>query len=156
MATLLLTISPWHIYYSRYVSDHLIAATFVIFAVVCFLKMIKKGSWYWSVLSAFFFILSMYTYYAERLFIPLFLISLFIIKINDLKTRYKQIILFIATSFIVGFSLLYSIFFGPDIARAQMTWVGNDVEFVRNIAVKPLENVPFLGSDTILPFQFAA
>src|SRR3989338_10048432 len=43
VGVLLLTFSPWHIYYSRYVSDHLIAATLVILGVLCFLRMLNKG-----------------------------------------------------------------------------------------------------------------
>src|SRR3990167_8937239 len=106
IATSLLTISPWHIYYSRYVSDHLIAMFLVILGDICFLRMIRKGRWFWSVASSIF--------------------------------------------------LIFSTFFGPDRARAQMTWVGNDVEFVRNVAVKPLQNIPAIGSENFLLFYFVA
>lgn len=155
-AVLLLTISPWHIYYSRYVSDHSIAATLVVLGVLSFLRMLKTGRWFWSIGSAIFLILSMYTYYAERLFIPLFFLALFILKKRDLVERLKQIKLFVAICAVLLFPLIFSTFFGPDRARAQMTWIGNDVEFVRNVAVKPLKNISFLTSDNLLLVFFGA
>ncbi|MDO8657659.1 MAG: glycosyltransferase family 39 protein, partial [Candidatus Levybacteria bacterium] len=63
VASSLLTISPWHIYYSRYVSDHLIAGFLVVLGALCLLKMLKSGRWLWSIGSAVFFTLSIYTYY---------------------------------------------------------------------------------------------
>lgn len=153
-ATTLLTISPWHIYYSRYVSDHLMAASFVIIGVLCFLKMLKTGKFFWSIGSAVFFVLSMYTYYAERLFVPLFVLALLLLNRKDLKKRLKQLAVFIFICVLISFPLILSVIYGPDRARAQLTWFGNDVEFVRNVAVKPLENIPVLDSDTLLLFYF--
>jgi len=156
IATSLLTISPWHIYYSRYVSDHLIAMFLVILGVICFLRMIRKGRWFWSVASSIFLSLSLYTYYAERLFVPLLILSVFVLNIGVLKKQIKHTILFILICLIVCAPLIFSTFFGPDRARAQMTWVGNDVEFVRNVAVKPLQNIPAIGSENFLLFYFVA
>lgn len=156
VATLFLTISPWHIYYSRYVSDHLMAATLVVLGVLCFLRMLKKGGYFLSIASAIFFILSMYTYYAERLFIPLLILLLFFLKRTDLRIRAKQLVLFMIISAMIASPLIFSILFGADRARAQMTWFGNDVEFVRNVAVKPLKNIPFLTSDNLLLVVFGA
>lgn len=155
IATLLLTISPWHIYFSRYVSDHLVAAFLVVLGTICFLRIFKSGRWFWSIGSAVFFVLSMYTYYAERLFIPLIILLLLTLKRIELKTRFKQLSLFALVCGVIVMPLIFSTFFGPDRARAQMTWVGNDVEFIRKVAVKPLENVPLLSSEKLLLFQFA-
>lgn len=154
VATLFLTISPWHIYYSRYVSDHLIAAFLVVSGVLCLFKMLKSDKWFWSLGSSVFLILSMYTYYAERLFVPLLILLTFYLKRQDLQKRFKQIIIFIISCVIIVSPLIFSTFFGSDRARAQMTWIGNDVEFVRNVAMKPLEKIPVLGSDNLLLFFF--
>lgn len=156
VATLFLTISPWHIYYSRYVSDHLIAGFLVVLGSLCLLKMLKTGRWFWSIGSAIFFTLSMYTYYAERLFVPLLILALLILRKGDLNVRLKHFFLFFVISMVIASPLIFSTFFGSDRARAQMTWFGNDVEFVRNVAMKPLEAVPFLGSDKMLLFFFGA
>jgi len=88
LGTTLVTISPWHIYFSRYVSDHLMAGVFVALGLYLFLKMLD-GEWWWSILSAFAFVLSVYTYYPERLFVPLFLLALTLLerKVINLKRR---------------------------------------------------------------------
>lgn len=156
VATLFLTISPWHIYYSRYVSDHLMAATLVVLGVLCFLRMLKKGGYFLSIASAIFFILSMYTYYAERLFTPLLILLLLFLKRTDLRIRAKQLVLFMTIAATVASPLIFSILFGQDRSRAQMTWIGNDVEFVRNVAVKPLKDIPILASDNLLLVFFGA
>lgn len=156
VGTLLLSISPWHIYYSRYVSDHLIAATLVMIGVLCFLKIFKSNKILWPILSAISLILSMYTYYAERLFVPLFVLSLFVIKKKDLKKNFKKILVLIITCFIICIPLIISVFFGPDISRAKMTWVGNDVEFVRNVNIESLNKIPILGSEKLLLIYFIA
>ncbi|MDO8658758.1 MAG: hypothetical protein Q7K55_08505, partial [Candidatus Levybacteria bacterium] len=105
---------------------------------------------------AVLFVLSMYTYYAERLFVPLFVLALLFLNRENLGKRLKEILVFIIISIILATPLIFSVFYGPDRARAQMTWLGNDVEYVRNVAVKPLENIPVLGSDSLLLFYFAA
>lgn len=156
IATILLVISPWHIYYSRYVSDHLIAMFLVVLGALCFLRIFKSGRWFWGFGSAIFFVLSMYTYYAERLFVPLVILLLLILKRVDLKIRFKQLLLFVIVSVVIAAPLIFLTFFGPDRARAQMTWVGRDVEFTRNVAVGPKESIPLLGSDNLLLFYFGA
>ena len=98
----------------------------------------------------------MYTYYAERLFVPLFVLSLLIIKREDLKRNSKKILVFIFICFLITIPLIISVFFGPDISRAKMTWVGNDVEFVRKVNIESLNKIPILGSENLLLIYFIA
>lgn len=156
VATSLLTISPWYIYYSRYVSDHLIAAFLVILGTLLFFKMQRNGKWFWALGSAIFLILSMYTYYAERLFVPLLILLFVLTKRENLKQNKKALSIFIISSFILVLPIVFSNIFGPDRARAQMTWIGNDIEFTRNVAVKSLTEIPFFGSQNLLLFNFWA
>ncbi len=71
LTALILAITPWHIHYSRAVMDPIIAHTFLLL-----------GMWGWQktqtrhrILGAIFLIISMYTYNAERVFIPLLLLA---------------------------------------------------------------------------------
>lgn len=150
LATLMLAISPWYIYFSRVVSDQLIAGVFIGVGTLCFLKMLdgKKG---WAFISAFFFVLSIYTYYAERLFVPLFVLSLLIINFRTLLKERNKVIIFISSSFILALPLLYLTFFGPDIARADMVFITKDLDYLRyvlldnsNIRFSTLANIPLL------------
>lgn len=132
LGTLLLAISPWHIYFSRYVSDHLMAGVFVSLGLYLFLKMLD-GEWWWSILSASAFVLSVYTYYPERLFVPLFLLALTLLERKTLIKNRKIFWIFACSCFILASPLLYRTFFGKDIARAGMVFITNDIEFTRNV-----------------------
>ncbi|HAU65294.1 MAG: hypothetical protein UU02_C0037G0003 [Candidatus Woesebacteria bacterium GW2011_GWA1_40_43] len=132
LGTLLLAISPWHIYFSRYVSDHLMAGVFIGVGIIFFLKMLD-GKKIWALLSALFFVLSIYTYYPERLFVPLFLLALFAIKFKELINHKKESVIFIIACIVLAAPLLYSTFFGNDIARANMVFITKDIEFTRNV-----------------------
>lgn len=159
-ATALLTISPWHIYYSRYASESLVATTLTVFGVYCLLKFIK-GKWIWMFVSIIFLSLGMYAYHTERLFIPL-LIPL-ILFLNKGKTKVpRKFIVFLLGSGVLLMPLLFSTFFGPDKIRAQTTLITNDVEFIRNVAVDPIQKIQgmhlqiinFFGNSNFLLFFY--
>lgn len=134
-ATLLLAISPWHIYYSRYISDHLIALAFVVCGMISFLKMIE-GKKFWVIPAAIFLVGSMYTYHAERLFIPIFSLALIVLYFRQINANRKIFLLFVISACILVLPLVYSTIFGPDKARVQMTLIIKDIEFQRNVAFK--------------------
>jgi len=73
IASLLLAISPWHLQLSRAGFEANLGLFFVVFGVWLFWKF-KSFTF-----CAFSFALSMYTYHANRVFVPLFLIAIFLI-----------------------------------------------------------------------------
>jgi len=131
-ATFLLAISPWHIYFSRYLSELMMAGVFIGAGIFFFIKMLE-GKRMWAFVSAFFFVLSTYTYYAERLFVPLFLFVILAINLKTLIKEKHKLFIFVITCFILEIPLLYSTFFGNDIARANMVFITKDIEFTRNV-----------------------
>lgn len=91
IASFLLAISPWHIHFSRG-GWEVNAATFLITAGVwLFLKGLKNSKYY--LLSAFAFLLSLYTYHAARIVVPLLGAGLVFIYCKDLIKNPKSIIL---------------------------------------------------------------
>ena len=130
-STALSAISAWHIYFSRYSYEGLIAITFVCLGMI-FLLRIFENKFHNSFFSAFFFILSMYTYYTERIFVPLIVIVFLFFNLSKLKKHSKSILIFLGFCFIFSIPLLYSTLFGPDSARLKMVFIGNDIEFTRN------------------------
>lgn len=134
IAILLLTISPWHIFFSRFASENLIGCLFVVLGMYFFLKMIEKNSIKFSILSSLFLIGSMYTYFAQRLFIPLFYLPLIYISWKKFKLS-KSLLFFVIVAVILALPLILSTLFGSDNARAKMTFIGNDIEFLRNVAL---------------------
>lgn len=77
VAALLLAISPWHIQFSRVAFEANAAMAFNLFAIVFFLKGLRKP-WFLS-LSAFFFSANLYMYQSEKLFVPLIITAMLII-----------------------------------------------------------------------------
>lgn len=73
LATLLLTISPWHLQFSRIAFESNVSLFFVFTGFWFFLKALKKGVWF--VPSAFFLVLSFYTYHSPRLVVPFVLLG---------------------------------------------------------------------------------
>lgn len=71
-------ISPWHIQFSRATFEAIVALFFVLTGCLLFFVAIEqKGKYLWC--SGLLFILSMYTYHAERAFTPLLVLGLLII-----------------------------------------------------------------------------
>lgn len=186
LGAFLLSISAWHISYSRYAYEPLMASLFALIGIWFFMKIfdldrsspsfkrlstkpeglqenfidilkprklklvaikIFEGGRIWAFLSAFFLILTMYTAFAPRLFIPLFVISVLIFKIRSLKANWDKIVIFVLTSIFLALPLLYaSVFLGAG-TRFSMVFIGNDIEFSRYIKLGPfngLTDLPLL------------
>jgi 4-amino-4-deoxy-L-arabinose transferase-like glycosyltransferase len=102
VSAFLLAISPWHIQLTRASLESSLAMGLVVAGLLFFLKGLSKDKYLY--LSAVFFGLSIYTYNAERVFSPLFLLYLFFIfrtKIFSKKRLKKTIIAGLVFSFFV-------------------------------------------------------
>ncbi len=78
-ASLLLAVNPWHIYISRLGHESNAYLSFSVFGVLFFLKGERNKKWSMLFLSLFFFVVSMASYYAGQVFIPLFLTGIVLI-----------------------------------------------------------------------------
>lgn len=146
-------ISPWHIFYSRYGSDPQMALVIATAGIYFFLKMVESKKIAHALLSSFFLIASMYTYYVERAFIPLITLlmlliyfrkylgeiisNMFNLKITRVLRDIKQndllklLIIFLVFSAVLTIPLIYRSFFGPDLARGNMVFIVKDADFQR-------------------------
>lgn len=102
LTALFLSISPWHLQFSRVAFEANIALTLIIFAVLFFIKGISKGSY--LVLASFFFGFSIYSYHSPRLLVPLFVAGLIIIFFAKLRSKLIYLSVFL---------ILLSIFYLP-------------------------------------------
>lgn len=98
LAAFFLSISPWHIQFSRPAFEASIALTFNIFGAYFFLKGLERKKFF--IWSALIFGLSLLTYQASKLFVPLLILSLLLIfkkeyKLTDLKIPLTVSVLFI-------------------------------------------------------------
>lgn len=149
LATALLTISPWYIYYSRYAaSEFLLSTLLASLGILSFLKMLS-GKIIWGVLSALALVLSMYTYHTERLFVPLFILVFALLYKKTLLSQKRICLTFLMTLFMLVIPLIFTLI-GPGNIRAEETFIARDINFTRNVAVKPLQDLSFFSSEIFL------
>ncbi|HOZ53701.1 MAG TPA: glycosyltransferase family 39 protein, partial [bacterium] len=85
-STIVLSLSPWHIHFSRGAWESCTALSFTIIAIYLFYSYIlnlprqRRGrkTYFYLYLSILFFSLSLYTYHSARLITPLIIIFLFV------------------------------------------------------------------------------
>ncbi len=140
LGSFFLAISAWHVYYSRYAYETIIASLFVLLGVWFLMKM-SSGRTIWGLLSAFFFSLTMYTAFAPRLFVPLFIFVILLSNVHTLKTNRKKIIIFLLTFIALGLPLLYISLFQGAGTRFSMVFLANDIDFKRYILLESVNNI---------------
>lgn len=134
----ILTISPWHIYYSRFASDHLVGVFVLILGMWFFQRMVENGR-AWVFPSAFTLVLSMYTYHSQRLFVPLLVASLLIINFKKTKLQKNNIYFFVLISLVFLLPLIYFSIFGPANTRAGMIFLSLDIDYTRYVILDHLQ-----------------
>lgn len=137
VGTFLASISAWHIYFSRYAYDGLVAITLVCIGTIFLLK-IFQGKIINSFFAAFFLILSMYTYYTERIFVPLLVLAFLALNFSQVRKHFRSVVIFVGLCFLFTLPLLLTTIFGADSARLKMVFIGNDIEYTRNVLVNHL------------------
>ena len=135
IAAILTAISPWHIFYSRFGSDQQMAMVIFGYGILFFLKMLGKRQVHFAISSATLVTLSMYTYYIERILVPLMVLLLCLLNFGAVRKNMKLFAIFISICILVVSPLFIRTFFGPDLARGGMVFIAKDVDFTRNINV---------------------
>ncbi len=131
-ATFLMAISPWHIHFSRAAYEAVVALFFLIFGGWLFFKSLEeKGRFLW--LSAISFILSMYSYHTERVFVPIFLIGIGFLCRQKLWQLKKQAITAILVGLIFAIPLI-GIMVSPTMnIRAATAFITKDLFLMRQM-----------------------
>lgn len=90
LSMFLMAISPWGIHFSRGAFEANLAASLNALAVYCFLK-IRKSSFF-LMSSIILFVLSFYTFNANRIIAPVFLLTLCILYRKEVLSQWKWLI----------------------------------------------------------------
>lgn len=125
----LLSISPWHIHYSRLAFESGIALNLLIWALYffyLFLRLEKKIS---LVTSAILSSLSIYAYHSSKVTIPILFIFLFLQNFNFFKKKARLIILAGLFALIILLPFLYDSLFANGLTRAATTIFGQGYNF---------------------------
>jgi len=90
LTALLLTISPWHLQFTRAAFEASVGLALIIFGILAFLRGFRKH-WWWYV-SAASFGLSVYAYQSEKVFMPLITLALFLVYFRKLASFWPRLI----------------------------------------------------------------
>ena len=99
-SALLLAINPWHIHFSRGGWEVNVATFFLASGVLFLYKARQKKQYYF--VSAIVFVLSLYTYHASRIVVPLLLVSFVLLSFKQIIASWKVI----ATACVIALLLL--------------------------------------------------
>lgn len=138
LAMLVLAISPWHIYYSRYGVEATVALFFVVGGSYMFLLFSKKRTRLLAVLSAIFWALSLYTYHAVRITVPVFLVLWVLLNYKYYFSHWRKYVFFVVPLVLLSMPLYFNMYFGESAVRAKNTFLGNDIEFTRYVYASPI------------------
>src|ERR1035437_7878697 len=100
LSMLFFAISPWHIQFSRVAFESVVGLFFVLVGVWLFIRghSLEKKLYFFA--AAFFLALSAYSYHAEKLFTPLFMIGL-VIYAKDYFLKHKKMFVIFGLCFVL-------------------------------------------------------
>ncbi len=119
LALWLLSITPWHIHYSRLGFDSVYFLTFILIFTLSFLKLLQKSSNLLTIISVLSFVLTFYTYPTAFVIMPIiFLTLIFSIKSIPIpKALSTSLIKFFIPTTILLFPLVLNILINPSQQR---------------------------------------
>lgn len=125
LSAFVLAISPWHVHMSRFLIESHNAYIFFVSGGIIFFVLALRNNWQlrYLVLTSIFWALSLYTYFAVRVFTPLFLLGLLIIFKKEafflLKTKRKNFFKAFLIFLLISLPFLLHVFSGDGLARFQ-------------------------------------
>lgn len=141
LGSLVIATSPWNIFYSRFAYEPLIASFFSFIGIWLFIRMLDERKVKWSFLSSFFMVLAMYTGFAQRLFIAIFVPVVLIFKIRSLIKMKKHLFVFALSFLLLSLPLAYISLFQGASTRFRMVFIANDIDYVRYVIFGYLNNL---------------
>jgi len=153
-----LAISPWHTFFSRMSFDGILGLFFLLLSVWLFLRATaKNGQFLW--LAGIFFVLSMYSYHAERVFAPMLFLILIVIYGKELRRTKKACLVTLLIVIILSLPLAKMMMGIEGQKRARMTFLAQDenISYVLHqpgAKLSPLQSV--LDSNPVMLGNFWA
>lgn len=160
LASFFLTISPWHIHFSRVAFELMPFVFFTTFGSYLFIKAQKNSKLF--LVSIFTFILALYSYFPARIFIPLLGLSFSFVYLKSFLNNKKIVFFSIALLLILLIPLLQSMFLGGGWARWQQVNIFTQPPTDQTVAGHIFNNYLshfspnflFLKGDIDMPGQF--
>lgn len=121
LAAFILTVSPWHIHYSRIAFEAGIALSMMIWALYFFYRYLRLEKVLNLFLSVILAVATIYTYHSSKVTVPLLFLFLFVTHLSFFKKKSKELIVaaIMAVALLVPF--LKDAFLANGLARASST-----------------------------------
>lgn len=140
LGSFFLAISSWNILYSRFAYEPLIASFFAMLGIWFFMKMLDGNKKY-AFWSAVFMVLTMYTGFAPRLFIPIFGIAAVLFNFKRIIKDKDKFLIFFIVGILLGLPLVYVSLFQGASTRFKMVFIANDINYVRYVIFGYLSSI---------------
>ena len=128
-----LAISPWHIYYSRIASDHLIATTLLLAGSIFLFKILEEPKVRYQLLTALFLSLSMYFYHSHKVAILCLIPTILILSKKGYSYLRFKLKVFFILFVLLTIPLVWLTLFGEGNKRAEMVFITKDTEYTRYV-----------------------
>lgn len=118
----LLSVSPWHLHFSRGAWETNVATTLLLVGSWAFVKWTKTPKLFWLLFSILGFVFSMYTYQSTRVIAPLLGLGLALIYFKDLIKSQRQMFLGLTVLIVLLLPITYNLITTD--ASSRFTGVG--------------------------------
>ncbi len=153
-ASFFLAISPWHIQFSRVSWETNYALLFFLLGLLSFIGFVKyKKRWYLLLLSSLFFSLTLFTYNAAKVFVPLFLTVVGAFYFKKLK---NNIALSLTASIIILMAIAVNLFTPELSGMSRLSQLSLDPNRVVSTKTYYLTNSVLLSKFQMVTEQYIA
>jgi 4-amino-4-deoxy-L-arabinose transferase-like glycosyltransferase len=120
IAGIMMTLSPWHLHYSRTGFESGIALSFTIWAAYLLMRSFNEKRYHLLSLlgSSLFFVLSLYTYHSSKIVTPLLVLLIIFWYRKELKKRFKSLLFAGISALVLLYPLIKDSLFGKGLERA--------------------------------------
>jgi len=136
ISSLVLAVTPWHVYTSRMALESNIALFFVVFGVYLFYKGLFITNRLFTIASVISFCLSMYSYHTEWVFTPLLFIALIVLNRKKIKDIRFYIFSFLSL-IILSSPLFLDTLFNPSPTRRSSSEFFMNDPYVQQLLASP-------------------
>ncbi len=119
LAAFLLSISPWHLHYSRLAFESGLALNLMLWSLYFFFRFVRLEKLPNLLIASLCGVLAVYAYHSSKVTIPLLFIFLFFKNLNLFKKRMSALIIAGVFTLVLLYPFLKDSFFGAGLTRAS-------------------------------------
>lgn len=128
-AAFILTVSPWHLHYSRLGFESGIALSLLIWTVYFLQTYLRKEKIWLLLLASILSALNIYTYHSGKVTVPLLVISFVLLNWQFFKKKWKELLIAGGTASLLLAPFLYDAIWGEGLTRAGSSIFSNGLSF---------------------------